>query len=97
MYSILGIIFLAFGIKLTIHTGLGTIAYEAFIYGLKKEIELQLYSDKIRGRRNTACICSSVGPRDTAWHHHLSDNLSFDHGEDGETDQKAHQNLSETP
>jgi uncharacterized membrane protein YczE len=38
MYSILGIIFLAFGIKLTIHTGLGTIAYEAFIYGLKKKL-----------------------------------------------------------
>ncbi len=36
LYSLMGVIFLAFGIELSIHTGLGTIAYEAFIYGLKK-------------------------------------------------------------
>ena len=39
LYSFAGIVFLAFGIELTIHTGLGTIAYEAFIYGLEKKIE----------------------------------------------------------
>ena len=38
IYSVMGVIFIAFGVELTIHTGLGTIAYEAFIYGFKKKM-----------------------------------------------------------
>ena len=46
IYSLMGVVFLAFGIELTIHTGLGTVAYEAFIYGLKKKLEFSFVMTK---------------------------------------------------
>lgn len=46
IYSFLGVFFLAFGIELTIHSGLGTVAYEAFIHGLKKKLNYSFVMTK---------------------------------------------------
>lgn len=63
VYSVLGVVFLAFGIELTVHTGLGTVAYEAFIYGLKKKFNYSFVLTKYVVDASLLVIAASFGQR----------------------------------
>ncbi|MBR2788064.1 MAG: hypothetical protein IKD94_02765 [Erysipelotrichaceae bacterium] len=63
IYSFLGVFFLSFGIELTIHSELGTVAYEAFIQGLKKKMNYSFVMTKYAVDAILLAVTVSLGEK----------------------------------